>query len=76
MTDANTADEMEIEAFLQSLDLANLIPLFKEQQIDMVALREIGIEEMKELGIPMGPRLKLTKQLEILKNGGVRNPSF
>lgn len=64
-------DEMEIEAFLQSLDLAVLIPIFKEQQIDMTALREMGVEEMKELNLPMGPRLKLQKQLEIMKSGGV-----
>ncbi|KAG6585853.1 hypothetical protein SDJN03_18586, partial [Cucurbita argyrosperma subsp. sororia] len=53
-------DELQsIDGFLQSLGLGKFSILFKAEEVDMTALKQMGENDLKELGIPMGPRKKI-----------------
>jgi class 3 adenylate cyclase/predicted ATPase len=56
----------DIATWLAAVDLEKLLPLFEEQEIDLATVRELTEEDMRELGLPMGPRKKLTKAIEAL----------
>eukprot|EP00898_Chlorokybus_atmophyticus_P000865 jgi/Chlat1/177/Chrsp1S03253 len=44
---------------LQVLNLGKYLPLFQQEEIDMAALRQMQDVDLKELGVPMGPRKKI-----------------
>ncbi|CAN1187627.1 SEC23-interacting protein [Linum perenne] len=48
-----------IEGLLHSLGLGKYIVLFKAEEVDMTVLKQMGESDLKELGIPMGPRKKI-----------------
>lgn len=48
-----------VAALLQSLGLGKYLITFQAEEIDMTALRHMGDNDLKELGIPMGPRKKI-----------------
>ncbi|WRX21622.1 Sterile alpha motif domain - like 6 [Theobroma cacao] len=48
-----------VTALLDSLGLGKYAILFRAEEVDMTALRQMGDRDLKELGIPMGPRKKL-----------------
>jgi len=48
-----------LEELLSSLSLEKFIPKFKEEEIDLDAARMLSDEDLKELGLPLGPRKKL-----------------
>ncbi|XVE67994.1 hypothetical protein DITRI_Ditri09bG0032900 [Diplodiscus trichospermus] len=48
-----------VAAFLNSLGLGKYAFSFRDEEVDMTALRQMGDRDLKELGIPMGPRKKL-----------------
>ncbi|CAK8536947.1 unnamed protein product [Lathyrus sativus] len=48
-----------VEGLLQALGLQKYVILFKAEEVDMTALKQMGENDLKELGIPMGPRKKL-----------------
>ncbi|XP_021299297.1 uncharacterized protein LOC110427960 isoform X2 [Herrania umbratica] len=48
-----------VTALLDSLGLGKYAIHFKAEEVDMTALRQMGERDLKELGIPMGPRKKL-----------------
>ncbi|XP_050946361.1 uncharacterized protein LOC103503334 isoform X1 [Cucumis melo] len=53
-------DELQtIDGLLQSLGLGKYSILFKAEEVDMTALKQMGENDLKELGIPMGPRKKI-----------------
>ncbi|KAH6558198.1 hypothetical protein KP509_1Z073900 [Ceratopteris richardii] len=54
---------MTIASFLQSLDLSKYLITFRAEEIDMSVLRVMKEDELKELGIPMGPRKKIALAL-------------
>eukprot|EP00250_Pteridium_aquilinum_P017544 c23684_g1_i1 orf=1504-2241(-) len=54
---------MTIASFLQSLDLSKYLITFQAEEIDMSILRVMKEDELKELGIPMGPRKKISLAL-------------
>lgn len=54
---------MTIASFLQSLDLSKYLISFQAEEIDMSILRVMKEDELKELGIPMGPRKKIALAL-------------
>ncbi|KAI5078525.1 hypothetical protein GOP47_0006196 [Adiantum capillus-veneris] len=54
---------LTIASFLQSLDLSKYLITFQAEEIDMSILRVMKEEELKELGIPMGPRKKISLAL-------------
>jgi class 3 adenylate cyclase/tetratricopeptide (TPR) repeat protein len=56
----------EITAWLTNLGLEKYAALFVEQEIDLATLPELGETDLKELGIPLGPRKKLLKAIAAL----------
>lgn len=54
------ADEQQtVDGLLQTLGLGKYAIIFKAEEIDMTALKQMGENDLKELGIPMGPRKKI-----------------
>ncbi|KAJ7565869.1 hypothetical protein O6H91_02G078600 [Diphasiastrum complanatum] len=51
-----SVEEQTVGALLQSLGLSKYLISF---QVDMAALRHMSDEDLKELGLPMGPRKKI-----------------
>merc|ERR1712130_323775 len=54
----------EIVRFLQSIGLQRYTQKFAEEIIDMDALRYCTKEDLKDLGIPTGPAIKIIRTLE------------
>ncbi|CAI9300242.1 unnamed protein product [Lactuca saligna] len=52
-------EHVTVEAFLRSLGLEKYVISFKVEEVDMAALSQMGDHDLKELGIPMGPRKKI-----------------
>lgn len=50
---------MTVPSFLQSLGLNKYLITFQAEEIDISVLRLMKDEDLKELGIPMGPRKKI-----------------
>lgn len=60
----STVDEHpSVESFLQSLGLDKYAIFFKAEEIDLNAFKQLGDNDLKELGIPMGPRKKILQSL-------------
>ena len=57
---------MDIAAWLRSLGLERYEPVFRDNEIDAAVLPELTDEHLKELGLPLGPRLKLLKGVAAL----------
>lgn len=64
-----------IETILKSLGLKHLIPSFHEADIDIELLMDASDEEVKglltEIQVTPGNRLRITKQINRLKAGGM-----
>ncbi|CAI9768028.1 unnamed protein product [Fraxinus pennsylvanica] len=56
-------DQLTVDSFLKSLDLEKYAIYFKAEEVDMNTLRQMGDSDLKELGIPMGPRKKILLSL-------------
>ena len=56
----------EIGNWLEELGLEKYTDLFVDQEIDLAALPELDDSDLKELGIPLGPRKKLLKAIAAL----------
>ncbi|KAL8224597.1 hypothetical protein R6Q57_020072 [Mikania cordata] len=52
-------EHITVEGFLRSLGLEKYLISFKVEEVDMAALSQMGDQDLKELGIPMGPRKKI-----------------
>ncbi|XP_073126220.1 uncharacterized protein [Henckelia pumila] len=52
-----------VSCFLHSLGLGKYAINFQAEEIDMVALKQMGELDLRELGIPMGPRKKILSAL-------------
>ncbi|WRX15691.1 Sterile alpha motif domain - like 3 [Theobroma cacao] len=52
-------EQQTVEGLLHSLGLGKYVILFKAEEVDMTALKQMGENDLKELGIPMGPRKKI-----------------
>ncbi|XP_015879258.1 uncharacterized protein LOC107415445 [Ziziphus jujuba] len=48
-----------VAGLLHTLGLGKYTVLFQAEEVDMTALRQMGDKDLKELGIPMGPRKKI-----------------
>lgn len=57
-------DENTVQGLLQSLGLEKYSITFLAEEIDMAALTHMTDEDLKALGIPMGPRKKILLALE------------
>lgn len=53
-----------MDGFLQSLGLEKYLITFQAEEVDMTALVHMNDEDLKALGIPMGPRKKILLALE------------
>ncbi|GER50637.1 sterile alpha motif (SAM) domain-containing protein [Striga asiatica] len=53
-----------VNGFLQSLGLEKYTITFQAEEVDMTALVHMGDEDLKAMGIPMGPRKKILLALE------------
>ncbi|XP_073291532.1 uncharacterized protein [Primulina huaijiensis] len=53
-----------VDNFLQSLGLQKYSITFQAEEVDMTALTHMSDEDLKALGIPMGPRKKILLALE------------
>ncbi|XP_042691139.1 phospholipase DDHD2 isoform X1 [Centrocercus urophasianus] len=49
----------EVKEILQKLDLSEYCPAFEKEKIDGEALLLCGEKNLEEMGIPLGPRMKL-----------------
>ncbi|XP_057528848.1 uncharacterized protein LOC130807596 isoform X1 [Amaranthus tricolor] len=56
-------EHLSVESWLRSLGLEKYIITFKAEEIDMNSLKQLGDSDLKELGIPMGPRKKMIQSL-------------
>ncbi|KAK8658544.1 hypothetical protein V6N13_036747 [Hibiscus sabdariffa] len=56
--------DASVEGFLQSLGLEKYAITFQVEEVDMTALVHMTDDDLKALGIPMGPRKKIILALE------------
>ncbi|KAH9709167.1 SAM domain-containing protein [Citrus sinensis] len=56
-------EQQTVDGLLHSLGLGKYAILFKAEEVDMTALKQMGENDLKELGIPMGPRKKILLSL-------------
>jgi len=61
---------IDINEWLEQLRLGKYTDLFAENEIDFDAARDLSEEDLKELGIPMGPRKKLMRALAETSEAG------
>lgn len=52
-------EKLTVSGLLHSLGLAKYAINFQAEEVDMAVLRQMGDGDLKELGIPMGPRKKI-----------------
>ncbi len=64
----------EIQQLLDRLGLLDLLPKFREEQIDMVALRLMTNEDLETMGVKTGPRVKICDALRCLRPNKVPAP--
>ena len=60
---------MDMAAWLRSLGLEQHEQTFHDNAVDFEVLPDLTNEHLKELGIPLGHRLKLLKAVAVLRNG-------
>ncbi|KAK1426930.1 hypothetical protein QVD17_15610 [Tagetes erecta] len=53
-----------VDTFLQSLGLEKYSITFQAEEVDMTALLHMSDEDLKAIGVPMGPRKKILLALE------------
>ncbi|NIR28793.1 MAG: AAA family ATPase [Gammaproteobacteria bacterium] len=63
-----------ITKWLEGLGLGEYANLFAEQRIDQEVLRELTDADLKELGIPLGPRKKLLKAIRSASQDALKSP--
>ena len=54
---------IEIHQWLQDLGLGKYVDVFAENEIDLDAAHYLSDDDLKELGLPMGPRRKIYPQM-------------
>ncbi|WCJ20903.1 Sterile alpha motif (SAM) domain-containing protein [Euphorbia peplus] len=52
-------ESQTVAGFLHSLGLGKYVVSFQAEEVDMTILKQMGDEDLKEMGIPMGPRKKI-----------------
>ena len=56
---ASCASAQSLEQYLRELDLGDYLDLFTKEQISLPDLALLNEEDLKALGIPMGPRRRM-----------------
>lgn len=62
------SEHLTVDGLLQSLGLDKYAIYFKAEEVDMTALKQMGDNDLKDLGIPMGPRKKIHLALHSRSN--------
>ncbi|XP_042049029.1 uncharacterized protein LOC121794765 [Salvia splendens] len=57
-------DEVTVDRFLHTLGLEKFTVIFKAEEVDMYSLKRMTERDLKEMGIPMGPRKKILLALQ------------
>ncbi|PON76002.1 Mitogen-activated protein kinase kinase kinase [Trema orientale] len=52
-------EHLNVVGLLRTLGLEKYAILFQAEEVDMTALRQMGDKDLKDLGLPMGPRKKI-----------------
>src|SRR4051812_46085938 len=60
---------VEVAVWLRNFGLERYEPVFRDNAIDADVLPELTDEHLKELGLPLGHRLKLLKAIAVLRQG-------
>lgn len=62
-----------IADWLKDLGLADYVDVFEREDIDVDAVRDLTEEDLREIGLPMGPRKKLLRAIAAL-NAAISTP--
>ncbi|CAN1269547.1 SEC23-interacting protein [Linum perenne] len=57
-------ENASVDSFLQSLGLEKYVITFQAEEVDMTALLHMTDDDLKAMGVPMGPRKKILLALE------------
>ncbi|XP_047319043.1 phospholipase DDHD2-like [Impatiens glandulifera] len=52
-------EHTSVESLLNSLGLEKYAVFFKAEEIDIATLKQMGDRDLKDLGIPVGPRTQI-----------------
>eukprot|EP00629_Pelagomonadales_sp_RCC1024_P015672 CAMPEP_0119269750 /NCGR_PEP_ID=MMETSP1329-20130426/7027_1 /TAXON_ID=114041 /ORGANISM="Genus nov. species nov., Strain RCC1024" /LENGTH=173 /DNA_ID=CAMNT_0007269751 /DNA_START=203 /DNA_END=721 /DNA_ORIENTATION=+ len=55
----------ELETILKNLNLERFVPLFVREEIDDSCLEWLADKDLRDVGLPLGPRLKVSRALEV-----------
>ncbi len=66
-------DQVDVAAWLRDLKLERYLQVFRDAEIDADILPELTEADLKELGVPLGPRRKLMNAIAVLAQR-VRTP--
>ncbi|KAK1297855.1 hypothetical protein QJS10_CPB14g00371 [Acorus calamus] len=61
-------EESNVASFLQKLGLSKYYITFQAEEVDMFALKHMDDSDLKQMGLPMGPRKKILLGLSSLKS--------
>lgn len=53
----------DVEVWLAQIGAAKFVDLFEQNEIDMESLFELDADDLREIGVPMGPRKKILKAI-------------
>ena len=59
----------DIIAWLEMLDLGKYAEIFAENEIDFKVLPQLTEEDIRSLGLPLGPQRKILTAIAALKSG-------
>ncbi len=59
----------DIAAWLEQLGLAKYAPIFSENEVEAADLPELTEDDLKEIGLPLGPRRRILKAVRALDAG-------
>ncbi|XP_038986060.1 ankyrin repeat and SAM domain-containing protein 6-like isoform X2 [Phoenix dactylifera] len=60
-------EQLTIAAFLQKLGLSKYLIAFQAEEVDMFALKHMNNDDLRSIGLPMGPRKKILLALAAAK---------
>ncbi|CAL9075991.1 unnamed protein product [Musa textilis] len=61
---SQTKSDMSVDSLLHSLGLEKYLITFKAEEVDMTALIHMTDQDLKAIGLPMGPRKKILLALQ------------
>ncbi len=62
-----------LAAWLEQLGLAKYAPIFSENEVELADLSELTEDDLKEIGLPLGPRRRILKAVRA-RDAGDRVP--